>query len=305
MFAGMSRNFFLRVSESESLNKAARKWGLKFGASQVVAGETLESGIQRVKELNAAGLSCTMDNLGEFVSSKEEALAATDACIKTLEAIAESGVDCNLSVKMTQLGLDIDYDFCYENMKRIVGTADKLGIFVRIDMEDSPRTQITLDMLADLRKDFENVGTVIQAYLLRTEKDMEDLKGISLRLVKGAYKEPPEVAIQDKSEIDENYLKIIKSHILNGSYTAIASHDHRIIEKVKEFAKKENIQNSQFEFQFLYGFRTELQLKLVEEGYHVRVYVPFGTDWFGYFMRRLAERPQNVGFAFRGFFSNK
>lgn len=188
-------------------------------------------------------------------------------------------------------------------MKRIVGTADKLGIFVRIDMEDSPRTQITLDMLADLRKDYQNVGTVIQAYLHRSEQDVKDLKGVPLRLVKGAYKEPPEVAIQEKAAVDENYFKIIKQHLLSGSYTAIASHDHHIIEKVKKFVKEENIPDDQYEFQFLYGFRTELQLKLVEEGYKVRVYVPFGDDWFGYFMRRLAERPQNIGFAFRGFFS--
>lgn len=303
MLDTLSKNFFLRVSESKSLNKAARKWGLKFGASHVVAGETLESAIKKVKELNEAGLCCTMDNLGEFVSSKEEAIAATDAAIKTLEAIAESAVDGNLSVKMTQLGLDIDYDFCYNNMKQIVGTADKLGIFVRIDMEDSPRTQITLDMLADLRKDYQNVGTVIQAYLHRSEQDVKDLKGVPLRLVKGAYKEPPEVAIQEKAAVDENYFKIIKQHLLSGSYTAIASHDHHIIEKVKKFVKEENIPDDQYEFQFLYGFRTELQLKLVEEGYKVRVYVPFGDDWFGYFMRRLAERPQNIGFAFRGFFS--
>ncbi|MBA4535949.1 proline dehydrogenase [Bacillus aquiflavi] len=303
MIETISKNFFLRISESKFLNKAARKWGLKFGAGQVVAGETIDSAIKKVRELNDKGLVCTLDHLGEFVSSKEEASEATQYCIDTLDAIAKSGVECNLSVKMTQLGLDIDKDFCLNNMKKIVSTAKKYDNFVRIDMEDSPRCQVTMDILKELRKEYDNVGTVIQAYLFRSQKDVEDLAGVPLRLVKGAYKEPAEVAFQEKQEVDKNYLKIIQTHLLSGSYTAIASHDHRIIEKVKEFVESENISHDQFEFQMLYGFRNELQLSLVKEGYKVRVYVPYGDDWFGYFMRRLAERPQNVSFAFKGFFS--
>ncbi|MEH6907639.1 proline dehydrogenase [Neobacillus drentensis] len=302
MIEAISKNFFLAVSQSKPLNKAARKWGLRFGAAQVVAGDTVSSAINKVKELNNKGLCCTLDHLGEFVFSKEEATAATNYCIQTLHAIAEAKVESNLSVKMTQLGLDIDYDFCLNNMRRIVSTAKQYNNFVRIDMEDSARTQVTLDLLAELRKDYDNVGTVIQAYLYRSEQDVKDLKGIPLRLVKGAYKEPQQVAFQDKQAVDENYLTLIKTHLLNGTYTAIASHDHNIIQQVKEFVKKENIPNSQFEFQMLYGFRNELQQTLVQEGYKVRVYVPFGDDWFGYFMRRLAERPQNVAFAFKGFF---
>ncbi|UAC49811.1 proline dehydrogenase [Bacillus aquiflavi] len=303
MIETISKNFFLRISESKFLNKAARKWGLKFGAGQVVAGETIDSAIKKVRELNDKGLVCTLDHLGEFVSSKEEASEATQYCIDTLDAIAKSGVECNLSVKMTQLGLDIDKDFCLNNIKKIVSTAKKYDNFVRIDMEDSPRCQVTMDILKELRKVYDNVGTVIQAYLFRSQKDVEDLAGVPLRLVKGAYKEPAEVAFQEKQEVDKNYLKIIQTHLLSGSYTAIASHDHRIIEKVKEFVESENISHDQFEFQMLYGFRNELQLSLVKEGYKVRVYVPYGDDWFGYFMRRLAERPQNVSFAFKGFFS--
>jgi len=305
MIETISRNFFLRISQSKPMNKAARKWGLQFGASQMVAGETIETAIKAVKNLNNKGLACTLDHLGEFVSSKEEASAATDYCVRTLHAIADANVECHLSVKMTQLGLDIDQQFCLDNMRKIVSTAKQYNNFVRIDMEDSARTQITLDILKELRKEFENVGTVIQAYLHRSEQDVKNLAGISLRLVKGAYKEPAEVAMQEKEEVDKNYMKIIKEHLRSGSYTAIASHDHNLFEKVKEFVKKENIPNSQFEFQLLYGFRNELQQSLVKEGYKVRVYVPFGDDWFGYFMRRLAERPQNISFALKGFISNK
>lgn len=301
MIETISKNFFLAVSQNKPLNKAARKWGLRFGASQVVAGDTLESAMVKVRDLNKKGLCCTMDHLGEFVSSKEEAAKATEYCVQTLNAIAQSNIDSNLSVKLTQLGLDIDYDFCLCNMKRIVQTAKQYGNFVRIDMEDSSRTQVTLDILLELRKEFEHVGTVIQGYLYRSEQDVRNLAGIPLRLVKGAYKEPEQVAFQDKQRVDENYFNLIKLHLKSGTYTAIASHDHNLIAKVKEFVRTEGIPNSQFEFQMLYGFRNELQQSLVKEGYKVRVYVPFGDDWFGYFMRRLAERPQNVAFAFKGF----
>ncbi len=295
--------FFMFLSQNKAMNVAAKKWGLKIGASQVVAGKNIESAIARVNELNKQGLTCTLDHLGEFVDSKEEALEATEYCIKTLDSIASSGVDCNLSLKMTQLGLDISEEFCLENMRRIVGTAKQYNNFVRIDMEDYSHCQQTLDILQKLRKDYDNVGTVVQAYLNRAEEDIRNLKGVSLRLVKGAYKESPEVALQDKEKIDENYFNIIKAHLLSGSYTAIASHDHHIIEKVITFVKENQIENSQFEFQMLYGFRTDLQLELVKKGYKMRVYVPFGQDWFGYFMRRMAERPQNVAFALRGLLS--
>jgi len=305
MLAEVSKNVFLHASQNRVLNKAAKKWGLKFGASQVVAGDTIESAIRKVNQLNQKGLVCTLDHLGEFVSSREEAVEATQYNVRTLEAMGESGVKCNLSVKMTQLGLDIDSNFCLENMRRILETAKKYNNFVRIDMEDYAHCQITLDILKELRQiyGYDNVGTVIQAYLFRAEQDVKDLKGISLRLVKGAYQESPTVAYQEKTEIDNNYMRIIEEHLLSGSYTAIASHDHNIIEKVKEFAKKHHINRNQFEFQMLYGFRTDMQLSLVKEGYKMRVYVPFGNDWFGYFMRRMAERPQNVAFALKGFFS--
>lgn len=302
MLAEISKSFFMSVSQNKPLNKAAKKVGLRFGASQVVAGMTIESAIRKVQELNEKGLLCTLDHLGEFVSNREEAMEATDYNVRTLEAIAISGVNCNLSVKMTQLGLDIDRDFCLANMRKIVATAKKTNNFVRIDMEDYGHCQITLDILNELRQEYDNVGTVIQAYLYRSEQDITDLQGVSLRLVKGAYKESPEVAYQPKEEVDANYLKIIQAHLLSGSYTAIATHDHEIIDAVKNFVKVNDIPLDRFEFQMLYGFRRELQLNLVKEGYKIRVYVPFGDDWFGYFMRRLAERPQNISFALKGFF---
>ena len=296
MLANVSKSFFLRVSRNILLNKAAKKWGLRFGASQVVAGVTIESAIETAQELNEKGLVCTLDHLGEFVSRKEEAIEATDNNVKTLEAIAASGVRSHLSVKLTQLGLDIDRDFCIQNMKRILETAKQTNNFVRIDMEDYAHCQITLDIFKELRKLYDNVGTVIQAYLFRANQDVLDLEGVRLRLVKGAYKESSEVAYQTKKDVDANYLKIIKTHLLSGSYTAIASHDHEIIAKVKQFAKENNIPKDQFEFQMLFGFRQDMQVSLAEEGYTMRIYIPFGDDWFAYFMRRMAERPQNVLF---------
>ncbi|KIV60354.1 proline dehydrogenase family protein [Aneurinibacillus migulanus] len=294
------KNFFLFLSQNKSMNQAAKKWGLRFGASRFVAGETIREAMQKVQNLNNQGLVCTLDHLGEFVFSREEAIESADYCVKTLDAIHQTGVNSNLSLKLTQLGLDIDVDLCRQNMRRILDTAKKYGNFVRIDMEDYSHCQQTLDLLAELRRDYDNVGTVIQAYLYRTEKDIEDLKGVSLRLVKGAYKESSEVAYPEKKDVDENYKKIIKMHLLSGSYTAIASHDDEIIEYTKRLADKYSIPREQFEFQMLYGIRTQSQIELAQQGYKMRVYVPYGNDWYGYFMRRLAERPANVGFVLKG-----
>ncbi|MFB4163804.1 proline dehydrogenase family protein [Alteribacillus sp. JSM 102045] len=298
----VSRNFFLFLSKNRTLNKSAKRWGLKLGASSVVAGEDIPSAMEAVRKLNQKGIMCTVDHLGEFVTEKTEALKSADYCIKTLDAIAEEKVNCNLSLKLTQLGLDINQNLCMDNMVKILSAADQYNIFVRIDMEDYSHYQLTIDILNELRKKHDNVGTVIQAYLHRAADDVEALKGIPLRLVKGAYREPPEVALQNKQDIDNNFIKIIKQHLCNGSYTAIATHDHNIINQTKQFVKENNIPRDLFEFQMLYGFRVDMQKQLVNEGYHFRTYVPFGNDWYGYFMRRLAERPQNVAFAFKGFF---
>lgn len=303
MLAAASKNFFLYVSRSKTLNKAAKKWGLKLGASQVVAGDSIERMVGKVKELNKQGLVCTLDHLGEFVSSREEAMEATTSNIRTLEVMATENLNSQLSVKLTQLGLDIDHQFCVKNMRQILDTAKRHHQFVTIDMEDYAHCQMTLDILRELHETYDHVGTVIQAYLFRSEQDVKDLKGIPLRLVKGAYKESPNVAFQNKKDIDENYLKLIQMYLVSGSYTAIATHDHHIIAKVKQFVKENHISRDQFEFQMLYGFRADMQLSLIKEGYKMRVYVPYGRDWFAYYMRRLAERPQNVSFALKGLFS--
>ncbi|MFM1653410.1 proline dehydrogenase family protein [Brevibacillus sp. B_LB10_24] len=300
------RNFFLFLSKNKSLNAAAKKWGLRFGATRFVAGETISEAIQKVRELNEKGLLCTLDHLGEFVFSEEEANESADYCIMTLEAICASGVNCNLSLKLTQLGLDISRDLCLRNMRRILEAAKKNGnIFVRIDMEDYAHNEVTLQILDELLQDFDNVGTVIQAYLYKSADDIEKLKDrhVNLRLVKGAYKEPAEVAYPEKADVDENYKKIISQHILNGNYAAVATHDDQIIHYVKRLVEEHNIPRDRFEFQMLYGIRTQSQIELAKEGYRMRVYVPYGNDWYGYFMRRLAERPANVAFVLKGMVS--
>lgn len=299
----LTRNFFIALSKNQLLNSGAKKWGLKLGAGKMVAGTDIDSVMESVKKLNDDGISATIDNLGEFVFSKEEAAEAKQHIIETLEAIHTYGVDAHMSVKLTQIGLDVDQEFCLDNMREILSLAAKYEIFINIDMEDYAHLQPTLDTLDALLKDFNNVGTVIQAYLYRSEKDLERLKDVRLRLVKGAYKEIPEVSLQDKQAIDENYLKLIKIHLLDPGFTSIATHDHRIINEVKKFVKENNISHDRFEFQMLYGFRTELQKELAAEGYAFTTYVPFGQDWYGYYMRRLAERPQNLNLALRSLVS--
>lgn len=298
------KNLFLALSKNQGINRLAKRWGLRFGAHRFVAGQTIEDAIQKVRELNSQGLVCTLDHLGEFVFTEQEANEAAEYCTKTLEAIAASGVSCNLSLKMTQLGLDISRELCMKNMKRILDTAAKHTNFVRIDMEDYAHYAITLDILHELRQTYNNVGTVIQAYLYKSEADVRELgmKRVNLRLVKGAYKESAEVAFPNKKDVDENYKKLIALHLESGSYTAVATHDDHIIAFTKELEKKHGYSREQFEFQMLYGIRTATQLELAKEGYRMRVYVPYGNDWYGYFMRRLAERPANIAFIIKGLF---
>lgn len=298
------RNMFQSLAKNKSANKLARKYGLRFGAKRFVSGESIVEAISKVAELNKSGRVVTLDHLGEFVYTKEEANESTNMSLKTLDEIHASGVQSHLSVKMTSLGLDIDKDLCLNNMRKIVSRAKQYGNFVRIDMEDYAHCQITIDIYEELRREFENVGLVIQAYLYRTEEDMKHLNELkaNLRLVKGAYKESPDVAFPDKKDVDENYKKIIEMHMLNGNYAAVASHDEKIIQFTKELANKHRIDKDKFEFQMLYGICEDLQNKLVKEGYKVRVYVPYGKDWFGYFMRRLAERPANVWFVLKNLF---
>ena len=299
------RDFFIALSENQTLNSAAQKYGLKMGAQSVVAGTNIPEVIESIKELNAHGISCTVDNLGEFVFEKSEAIKAKEQILAVIEAIHEEGVNAHISLKPSQLGLDIDLDFCYENLEEIVAKASEYGIFVNFDMENYDRVQPSLDILEALSNTYDNVGTVIQAYFFRAKEDIERFKDFRLRIVKGAYKEPEEVAYQDKLDIDLNFIELIEYHLLHGKFTSIATHDHNIITHVKRFVKEHNIPNDKFEFQMLYGFRKEMQVELAKEGYNFCTYVPFGNDWYGYFMRRLAERPQNINLVTKQVFNKK
>ncbi|MFC4323555.1 proline dehydrogenase family protein [Litchfieldia salsa] len=300
----LMRNFFLFLSKNKPLTKVARKYGLKFGASRFVAGESITQAVKTIKELNSKNLSVTLDYLGEFVDNEVEANLIADHSILAIEAIGKEKLNSQLSLKLTSMGLDISEEVVINNMRRILKAAKEHDVFVTIDMEDYSRCQKTIDVFKKLRKEFDNVGTVIQAYLYRTVKDIEELNEYkpNLRLVKGAYKEAAEVAFPMKKDVDENFKNIIKMHLLNGNFTAVATHDDEMIEYTKRLVKKHHIKQEQFEFQMLYGIRSERQEELVKEGYAMRVYVPFGTDWYGYFMRRLGERPANVAFVLKGIF---
>lgn len=296
------RNFFLYLSKNKHLTRAARRYGLRFGAARFVAGESLDMAAATIAELNRKGLSVTIDHLGEFIDNEQEAEEMANQCLEAIRTISKNHLDSQLSLKLTSMGMDISERVVMKNMRKILEEAKACQVFVTLDMEDFPRCQPTLEVFKKLKAEYNDIGTVIQAYLYRTEKDIEELNAWhpNLRLVKGAYKEPREIAFPEKSEVDANFKKIIKRHMLNGNYTAVATHDDKIIDYTKELVKKHGINTDRFEFQMLFGIRNEKQLELVEEGYKVRVYVPYGTDWYGYFMRRLAERPANVAFVLKG-----
>ncbi|AJY76814.1 proline dehydrogenase family protein [Paenibacillus beijingensis] len=299
------RSILLQMSQNKTATRAARKYGLRMGAERFVAGETLEAAIKKVRELNGLGLMATLDHLGEFVSSESEANAAAKDVVRAIEDIGSTGVNSNVSVKLTQLGLDISYELCRNNMRTIVSKAKQLGNFIRIDMEDYTRNEPAITMFKELRAEFGcHVGIVLQAYLYKTESDMERLHPLApnYRLVKGAYQESSDVAFPFKVDVDHNFIHIIEKQLQSGHYAAIATHDEQIINHVKAYASKNGIPNSQFEFQMLFGIRTQLQQQLAGEGYAVRVYVPYGMDWYGYFMRRLAERPENLNFVLKSMF---
>ncbi|MFC7785731.1 MULTISPECIES: proline dehydrogenase [unclassified Rossellomorea] len=296
------RNFFLFLSKNKPMTKLAKKYGLRFGAGRFVAGSSILQAVEVIRELNSQNLVVTIDYLGEFVDNEREANEMALECVEAVRAIGRENLKSQLSLKMTSMGLDISEEVVMKNMRLILDEATKHNVFVTIDMEDYSRCGKTIDIFKRLKSEYDNIGTVIQAYLYRTEKDMDDLNAYSpnLRLVKGAYKESPEVAFPEKKDVDDNFKKIIKTHLLNGNYTAIATHDDEMIEYTKRLVEEYNIPRDQFEFQMLFGIRVERQHELVKEGYKMRVYVPYGTDWYGYFMRRLAERPANVAFVLKG-----
>ncbi len=300
----INKSFFLFLASRPSLDRLAKRWGSKFGADKIVGGETFEIAVPLIQNLNSKGLRVTVDHLGEFVASEAEARERTQECIETIRMISAHQLNSEVSLKVTSLGLDISDDLVWNNMIEIMEEAVKHDIFVTIDMEDSSRTKATLELYKALKRKYDNIGTVIQSYLYRSDQDLDDLNEVNakLRLVKGAYKEAAEVAFPAKSDVDHNLKQLIKKHLLNGNYTAIASHDDAIITYTKELVKEYGIKKDQFEFQMLYGMRSQSQLDLLAEGYKVRVYLPYGNDWYGYFMRRLAERPANIAFAFNGLF---
>lgn len=280
---------------------------LTFLAKRFVAGDTMEEAAQAVKKLDSQGLCATLDVLGENVSDREGALKAKDAYLKLLDMIAEQKLNSNVSVKLTQMGLDIDLDFCTDNLRQIVEKAKGYDNFVRVDMEGSDYTDKTLDIFSRVYKDNkDSMGIVIQAYLYRSEKDIEKLNETktSVRLCKGAYKEPESIAIKPMPSIRQNFMKLSKSLLSAGGYPAFATHDKWLIEELKQYVKDENIDKKKFEFQMLYGIRRKLSKKLADEGYKMRIYVPFGTHWFPYTMRRLRERKENVLFVIKNLFTD-
>ena len=303
----MLKDTMLYLARQESIrqfvihNAAARKMARRF-----VAGETLDEAIAVTHALNGEHISVSLDHLGENVSDKREAEATAAGYIQILDRIATEGAEANISIKLTALGLDIDYDLCHDNLTRVLCRARDLGIFVRVDMEGSDYTQRTLDLVSDLHPTFPNVGTVIQSCLYRTPKDAELLieKGIRVRLVKGAYLEHEPIAYPKKADVDAAYLLILYELLERGVYPAVATHDEGIIGDTIQFVQAHDIPRARFEFQMLYGIRRDLQERLAGEGYNVRVYVPYGSQWYPYLTRRMAERPANLVFvasnAFRG-----
>ncbi|MBO0385294.1 proline dehydrogenase family protein [Staphylococcus haemolyticus] len=301
------KNFFIALSNSTYLNETAKKVGPKMGANKVVAGNTIEQLIDTIERLNDKNIAVTVDNLGEFVGTVEEATQAKNEILEVMQAIKDYNVDAHMSVKLSSLGGEFDTELAYNNLREILLKANEFdNMHINIDTEKYDSLQQIVEVLDRLKGEFRNVGTVIQAYLYDAVDLIDKYPNLRLRLVKGAYKEDEQIAYQTKEEIDANYIKIIEKRLLTAkNYTSIATHDDQIINHVKQFVKSHNIDRDQFEFQMLYGFRSELAEDISRQGYHFTIYVPYGNDWFGYFMRRLAERPQNLALAYQEFFSTK
>lgn len=300
---GFFKNVFIALSNNSYLNNAAKQVGPRLGANKVVAGNTIPQLIETIEYLNENKISVTVDNLGEFVTTEQESQQAKQEILEIMEAINQYQVDAHMSVKLSLLGSEFDLELAYQNLREILLKANEYGnMHINIDTEKYDSLQQIIEVLDRLKGEFKNVGTVIQAYLYDAEKLIDKYPELRLRLVKGAYKEDASIAYQTKEEIDANYIKIIEKRLLNArNFTSIATHDHNIINHVKQFMKENHIEKDQMEFQMLYGFRSELAQSIANEGYHFTVYVPYGDDWFAYFMRRLAERPQNLSLAVKEF----
>jgi proline dehydrogenase len=306
MLDATSKALFHTLAQVPFLQRLASRYGMAPGsgfARRFIAGESIDEAVVAVNGVAAQGLLLTLDYLGESVATSEAADAATRDYLRILETIVASGIERNVSLKLTQLGLDVDRATCVDNLRRILDPATEHGFFVRIDMENSPYTDVTLQIFETLwGQGYHNIGVVLQSYLMRTEADIRRVNtfGARIRLVKGAYKEPKTVAYQLKSEVDAAYVRLMQLLLDESRYPAIATHDPVMIDATKAYAAQKGYAKDRFEFQMLYGIRRDLQTSLAAEGYPVRLYVPFGSQWFPYFMRRLGERPANLGFVLRG-----
>jgi proline dehydrogenase len=308
---GGAKALFFALSRSTFLKGLASRYGMAHEASfarRFIAGETVEEAIAVARALQSRGLLLTLDYLGESVRTLDEANAATREYVRLIDVIVASGIERNISLKLTQLGVDIDRATCIDNMRRILEPGQRHGFFVRIDMENSTYTDVTVQVFETLwQQQYRNIGLALQATLHRTEQDVRRMNehGARVRLVKGAYKEPASVALQQKTEVDAAFMRLTKLLIDQGVYPAIATHDEAILVETRNYVINERIPPDRFEFQMLYGIRRDLQTSLTGEGYRVRVYVPFGRQWFPYFMRRLGERPANVGFVLRAILNER
>lgn len=302
MLQVVSKAFFHTLAGSTALKHLASRYGMagpNSFARRFIAGEALDGAIEAARGVEAQGMMVTLDYLGESVTSLEEVRAASRAYLDVIDQVIESGISRNISLKLSQLGVKLDRQVCVESLQTILDRGREHDFFVRIDMEDSPYTQVTLDIFEGVwQRGYRNVGVVLQSYLRRSEGDVQRMNelGARVRLVKGAYKEPKTVAYQDKADVDSAFLTLMQRLLRDGRYPAIATHDPAMIDATRLFARKHGIARNRFEFQMLYGIRRDLQASLTAEGYPFRVYVPFGHEWFPYFMRRLAERPANVMF---------
>jgi proline dehydrogenase len=306
MIHSASKAFFHLLARIGPLQSLASRYGMRDSTSfarRFIAGETIDEAIAAARTVESRGFLHTLDYLGESVTSLAAADEATRAYLRIIDAVIAAGIGRNLSLKLTQLGLDVDRASAVDNLRKIFDRAQ--GFFIRIDMESSAYTEVTLDIFETLwHHGYRNMGVVLQTELIRTEQDVRRMLalGARIRLVKGAYREPKGVAYQKKADVDAAYLRLLKLLLSSGNYPAIATHDPTLIAVAKQHAVENRIASDRFEFQMLYGIRRDLQAALLAEGYRVRVYIPFGREWFPYFMRRLGERPANVGFVIRGIF---
>jgi proline dehydrogenase len=297
-----AKTFFYLLAKSSILKRAASRYGLRKGsgfARRFVAGETLAEAISAARDVESRGFLHTLDFLGEGVTTLEQASAATREYLRIMDEVSAAGIGRNVSLKLTQLGLTIDRATCVDNLRRILDAAVPHEFFIRIDMENSPFTEVTLEIFETMwQQGYRNAGVVLQSYLPRSVEDARRMNrlGARVRLVKGAYKEPRGVAHQSKADVDAAFVEIMKTLLADGTYPAIATHDPAMLAATRAFAAERGLAAKQYEFQMLYGIRRDLQASLMDEGFRVRVYVPFGREWFPYFMRRLGERPANLSF---------